>query len=274
MKFWGRMMLLVIVLFGLFIAGCSGSSAPAPKAETTKDSVPADIKAIKDRGVFKVGVKVDVPKFGFKDPKTGKIDGFEIDLTRALAKKILGDENKIDVQGVVAKTRGPLLDNGDVDAVIATFTITEERKKSYNFSDPYYTDGVALLVKKSSGANSLKDLNGKRIGVAQSSTSRKALQEEADKQGIKLSFLEFGTYAEVKTALDSNRVDCFSVDAAILFGYLDDSTVILPDRFSPQEYGAATKKSNTALAKLINDTLTEMKKSGEIDKLLQKWGLK
>jgi aspartate/glutamate/glutamine transport system substrate-binding protein len=265
--------LVVILALGLLVAGC-GSSAPAPKAAAPADSTPPEIKAIKDRGVLKAGVKVDVPKFGFKDPKTGKIEGFEIDLVKILAKKILGDENKIDIQGVVAKTRGPLLDNGDVDTVIATFTITEERKKSYNFSDPYYTDGVALMVKKALGAKSLKELDGKKIGVAQSSTSRKALQAEADKLGIKVSFLEFGTYAEVKAALDSGRVDCFSIDAAILLGYMDDSVVILPDRYSPQEYGAATKLNNKALAKLIDDTLNDMKKSGEMDKLLQKWGIK
>lgn len=263
--------LIIALAFSVLIAGCGGTPA---KPEASKSDVAPEIKAIKDRGVFKAGVKVDVPKFGYKDPATGKIEGFEIDLVKALAKKILGDENKIELTGTVAKTRGPLLDNGDVDAVIATFTITEERKNSYNFSDPYYTDGVALLVKKASGIQGLKDLKDKKIGVAQSSTSRKAIQQEADKLGIKVSFFEYGTYAEVKAALDSGRVDCFSVDAAILFGYVDDSTVVLSDRYSPQEYGAATKKTNTALAKLINDTLNDMKKSGEIDKLLQKWGLK
>ncbi|SDE91305.1 transporter substrate-binding domain-containing protein [Sporomusa acidovorans] len=263
--------LMTLCLAMLLLTGCGTSPA---KTDAAKDTVPPDIKAIKDRGVLKVGVKVDVPKFGFKDPASGKVDGFEIDLTRALAKKILGDETKIDVQGVTAKTRGPLLDNGEVDLVIATFTITEERKNSYNFSDPYFTDGVGLLVKKNAGISSLKDLDGKKIGVAQSATSKKALQEAADKLGIKLSFLEFGTYPEIKTALDAGRIDCFSVDAAILFGYLDDSTVILADRFSPQQYGVASKKSNTALAKQVNDTISEMKANGELDKLIQKWGLK
>ncbi|MDF2569235.1 MAG: peb1A [Sporomusa sp.] len=262
--------LVMLLALSIFLAGCGGSST----APASKNEIPPDIKAIKDRGILKAGVKVDVPKFGYKDPKTGNVEGFEIDLVKALAKKIVGDENKIELTGTVAKTRGPLLDNGDVDLVLATFTITEERKNSYNFSDPYYTDGVALMVKKAAGIQGLKDLAGKKIGVAQSSTSRKAVQEEADKQGIKVNFLEFGTYAEVKAALDSGRVDCFSVDAAILFGYLDDSTTILGERYSPQQYGAATKKSNTALAKQVNDTLNDMKKSGEIDKLLVKWGLK
>ena len=269
------LLLVVMVTLSTILVGCGGSTpAPATKAPESAAVAP-DIKAIKDRGILKVGVKVDVPKFGYKDPKTGKIDGFEIDLTKALAKKILGDENKIELQGVVAKTRGPLLDNGDLDTVIATFTITEERKNSYNFTDPYYTDGVGLMVKKSSGLKSLKDMNGKRIGVPQSATARKALQAEVDKiPGMKVSFLEFGTYAEVKTALDAGRIDVYSIDVAILMGYMDDSVEILSDRYAPQLYGAATKKNNTALAKLINDTFADMKKSGEMDKLLSKWGLK
>lgn len=158
--------------------------------------------------------------------------------------------------------------------IAATFTITEERKQSYNFSDPYFVDGVGLMVKKTAGLQSLKDFNGKKIGVAQSATSKKAIQAEADKLGVKVAFLEFSTYPEIKSALDSGRVDCFSVDGSILFGYLDDSTVILNDRFDPQNYGIASKKGNDALAKTINDTIAELKSSGEIDKLKQKWGLK
>ncbi|MDR3349884.1 MAG: transporter substrate-binding domain-containing protein [Acidaminococcales bacterium] len=261
---------LALIAACALLAGCGGAPAAKPQAPAGD---PADIKAIKARGVLKVGVKVDVPKFGYKDPKTNKIEGAEIDLAKVLAKKILGDENKVDAQGVTAKTRGPLLDTGEIDFVIATFTITEERKKTYNFTEPYFVDGVGLLVKKSSGIQGVKDLNGKIIGVAQSATSRKALQEAADKAGVKVTFLEFGTYPEIKTALDAGRINVFSVDGAILAGYVDDSTVLLSERFSPQEYGIASKKGNDALAKLANDTIAEMKKSGELAKLLKKWGI-
>lgn len=266
---------IVIILLSLFmifgIAGCGNSNK---SISAGGDSESPDIKAIKDRGVLKAGVKVDVPKFGYKDPKTNKIEGFEIDLTRAIAAKILGDENKVDLQAVTSKTRGPLLDSGEVDIIAATFTITDERKKSYDFSEPYFTDGVGLMVKKDSGIKSLKDMNGKKIGVAQSATSKKAIQDAADKLVIKLQFLEFGTFPEIKSALDAGRVDCFSVDGAILYGYLDDTTVILDDRFSPQDYGIASKKGNTGLSKIVNDTIAGMKASGEMDKLLVKWGLK
>ncbi|GFZ32457.1 amino acid ABC transporter substrate-binding protein [Clostridium zeae] len=264
---------ILVLALTLTLAGCS--SAPSKTATNSgASSKPADIQKIIDRGTLKVGVKVDVPKYGYKDPSTGKIDGFEIDIAKAVAKKILGDENKVDLQAVTAKTRGPLLDSGEIDMVAATFTITDERKKSYNFSDPYFTDGVGLLVKKDAGINSFKDLNGKKIGVAQSSTTKKALQDEADKQGIKVTFSEFASYPEIKTALSSGRVDCFSVDGAILLGYLDDNTKILSDKFSPQNYGIASKKDNTELAKVINETITEMKSSGDLQKLIDKWGLK
>lgn len=264
--------LISVLSVSLLITGCGKKSSAST---TSADSnLSADIKAIKDRGVLKAGVKVDVPKFGFKDPKTSQIDGFEIDITKAIAKKIFGDENKVELQGVTAKTRGPLLDNGEIDIVAATFTITDERKKSYNFSEPYFTDSVGLLVKKASGIKSLKDLNNKTIGVAQSSTSKTSIQEQAEKDGVSVKFSEFATYPEIKAALDAGRVDCFSVDGAILNGYLDDSTEILPDRFNKQDYGIASKQSNTGLAKLIDDTIVEMKKNGEIDKLIAKWGIK
>jgi len=256
---------ILVLAASLLLSGCTSGTKATGSAP--------DIQKIKDRGTLKVGVKVDVPKFGYKNPQTGVIEGFEIDVAKKVAKKILGDENKVDLQAVTAKTRGPLLDSGEIDMVAATFTITEERKKSYNFSDAYFKDGVGLLVKKAAGYKSFSDLNGKKIGVAQSSTSKKALQEEADKQGLKVQFMEFGSYPEIKAALDSGRVDCFSVDSAILQGYVDDSTQILPDRFSPQEYGIASKKDNTELAKVINETIVEMKQSGELDNLIKKWGI-
>jgi putative glutamine transport system substrate-binding protein len=254
----------------IMMTGCGTTTTK----ESNNSSEAKEIQAIKDRGVLKVGVKVDVPKFGYKDAATGEIEGFEVDLAKQVAKKILGDENKVELQGVTAKTRGPLLDNGEVDMDVCTFTITEERKKSYNFSDSYLKDGVGLLVKKSLGASSIKDLDGKTIGVAQSSTTKKALEEEATKQGIELKFSELGSYPEIKAALDSGRVDCFAVDASILNGYVDDSTVILDDRYNPQEYGIASKKDNTELAKVINEVVNEMKTSGEMDKLIEKWDIK
>lgn len=262
---------------------CSGSTGSASSAAAGGSGAPAESSAasaatptldkIKAAGVLKVGVKVDVPNFGLKNTKTGEVEGFEIDLAKAIAKDLLGDESKIETQAVTAKTRGPLLDNGEVDLVIATFTITDERKKVYNFSDPYYSDAVKLMVKKDSGIKGLKDLDGKTIGVAQSSTSMKAIQDAADAAGVKVKFDEYATYPEIKAALDSGRVQCFSVDGSILSGYVDDTTTILDDKYSPQEYGIASKLDNKDLAEYVNGMVAQLKSSGELDQMIAKWKL-
>ena len=89
-----------------------------------------------DPNVLRVGTKIDVPGFGFQNPETGNIEGFEVDIARELAKRIKGSPDALQVTGVNVTTRGAMLDNGTLDATLATFTITEERKRSYNFSRP------------------------------------------------------------------------------------------------------------------------------------------
>ncbi|WP_182188317.1 transporter substrate-binding domain-containing protein [Pectinatus frisingensis] len=263
--------LTAMTTFSLLAAGCGGESA---SNSSSSSSASGDImQTIKDRGYIKIGTKVDVPLFGYKNPDTGELEGFEVDLAHAVAKKIFNDPSKVEFTPVVAKTRGPLLDSGELDAVIATYTINDERKKQYNFSDPYYTDPVGLLVKQSDNINSLKDLNGKTIAVPQGATTRKAVEDAAKAAGIEVKFAEFPTYPECKAALMSGRAAAYAMDTSNLAGYVDDQTKILPDKFAPQEYGAATKKGNEALAKIINDTFQEMKDSGEMDKLLAKWKL-
>ncbi|MFA6688015.1 MAG: transporter substrate-binding domain-containing protein [Sphaerochaetaceae bacterium] len=233
-----------------------------------------EIAKIKAKGVLSVGCKVDVPSFGYKNINTGEVEGFEIDLSKAVAKKIFGDETKVEFTGVTAKTRGPLLDTGELDMVAATFTVTEERKQSWDFSQIYYVDAVAVMVKKASGFTSFKDLDGRTVGVAQSATTKKSLEAGAAEAGITLKYSEFATYPELKVALDSGRIDAFSVDFAILNGYMEDSCMILPERFAPQDYGIAVKKGNTALLDLVNETIDELRASGELDAMLVKWGLK
>ncbi len=252
----------------------SNSATPsASPSEPSGEALPEDVQAIVDRGVLRVGTKVDVPNFGYQNPDTGVVEGLEIDIAKEIAKRLLGDENAIQTQGVTAQTRGPLLDNGEVDLVIATFTITEERKLSYNFSDPYFVDGIGFLIKKSLGASSIKELDGKTIGVAQSATTRAALEEKATELGITFKFEEYASYPEIKTALSSGRVDAFSVDTSILLGYIDESTQLLGETFKPQNYGAASKLANKGLAAYVDEVLDEMEADGTLAGLIEKWGL-
>jgi len=274
------LLLALVLAFGAFgLAGCD-SEEPAEDAEVTETEVveevvelPAGVQAIADTGKLRVGVKADVPNFGLQDAATGEFEGMEIDLAYALAERMGLTKDDVEFQAVTAKTRGPLLDNGQIDVVIATFTIKPERLEQWNFTDPYYQDEVGLLVKKDSGIKSLADLDGKIVGVAQGATSKDAVLAEATTAGITVSFLEFATYPEINAALESGRVDAFSVDKSILSGYVTEDSVILPDGFSPQDYGIASKLGTDELRDFMNDMLAEMEENGEMDALLEKWGL-
>lgn len=260
---------LLVLCLVFTLAACSSSTDSSDTAATIDGSLDAVVKS----GVLRVGVKEDVPKFGLRNTETGEIEGFEIDIVKLLAGKILGDETAYKLTPVTAKTRGPLLDNGEVDLVIATFTITDERRLTYNFSTGYYEDAVGLLVKKDAGYKGLADMNGAVIGVAQSATSKDAVQKVADGLGITVSFSEYATYPEIKAALDSGRVDAFCVDGSILGGYVDDTTVILPDRFAPQEYGVTSKLDNIALSNAVDSYISGWIEDGTIEGLINKWGL-
>ena len=232
----------------------------------------SEVAAIKERGKLLAGVKADVPSFGYQE-LGGAFEGLEIDLAHKLAEVILGDANAVEFTAVTAQTRGPLLDTGELDAVIATFTIKPDRILQYEFSKPYFVDAIGLLVTKASGIASFADLNGKTIGVAQSATTRDALQAAADAAGLTVAFAEFPTYPDIKAALDSGRIDCFSVDKAILMGYLDDTTVLLSDSFAAQPYGVAVKKGNLGLLAIVDETIAAMRADGSMDALVTKWNL-
>lgn len=302
------MMMAAAVAAGVLLTGCSGGSDSSPTttaaasggsdtAPTTagngssaadsgntvsSDGISADVQKIIDARKMKVGCKVDVPNFGLQNTATGEFEGVEVDLAYEIAGKIFGctaeeakEQGLIEFQGVNAKTRGPLLDNGELDMVIATYTITPERKETWNFSTPYYTDAVGLLVLKESGINSMADVDGKVIGVAQGSTTKEVTLQYIEEQGLNVTpvFEEFDGYPALAAALAAKNIDVFSVDRAILSGYNDDTTQILDDRFAEQDYGVATKLENKGLAELVEGVVTELKDSGKMAEMLKGWGI-
>lgn len=285
------------MLTAVAVTGCGNSSSGGTAASGTtaastsgntvsdnagSDGVSADVQKIINTGVLKVGSKIDVPKFGLQNTATGEMEGLEVDLAYEIAGEIFGctaDEAKakklVSFQGVTAKTRGPLLDNGEVDLVIATFTITDERKEAWNFSTPYYKDAVGLMVLKESGITSIQDLDGKVIGVSQGSTTKNGFIAycEANSYDIKPEFEEFDGYPSIAAALSAKNIDVFSVDRAILAGYNGDSTIILEDRFAEQEYGVASKLDNKDLAELVEHVVSGLKDSGKMGQMLTEWGI-
>ena len=143
-----------------------GASEEIGDAETpaeNEETLDADVQAIVDRGVLRVGVKNAVVGFGYEDPLTGEYTGMEIDLANMIAESLGVD---VEFTTVTAATRTELLDSGDIDCVLATFTITDERKLSWDFSTPYFTDHVGVLVEDASGITDLAGLVDKSVGVS------------------------------------------------------------------------------------------------------------
>lgn len=238
--------------------------AKQPIAQTeVPDNLSANnqVQTIIDRGVLRVGVKQDVPNFGYKNPDTGKFEGMEIDIAQKIADKLGVD---IEFTPVTAQTRGPLLDNGQVDIVIATFTITEERKLLYNFTSPYYTDAVGFLVNKDSAIKNFGDLDGKTIGVAQGSITRKLITNLAEKYKISVNFAELGSYPELSVSLRARRTDAFSVDQSILSGYISSKSELMDFSFSASDYGIVTKLSNKDLNNYLNGLIKEWATDGSL----------
>ncbi|MEG3298340.1 transporter substrate-binding domain-containing protein [Streptococcus suis] len=261
------MRLLVFGLILLVFAKQPVAQTETPASITNSDQV----QAIIDRGVLRVGVKQDVPNFGYKNPDTGEFEGMEIDIARKIA-----DELGVDIEftPVTAQTRGPLLDNGQVDMVIATFTITEERKLLYNFTTPYYTDAVGFLVNKDSGIKTFTDLDGKTIGVAQGSITRTLISELADKYGISVNFAELGSYPELSVSLRAHRTDAFSVDQSILSGYISSKSELMDFSFSASDYGIVTKLSNKDLNNYLNSLVEKWTADGSLQSIYDTNGLK
>lgn len=258
--------LLVLVAILLFVVKQPIAQTDTPTELSNSDQV----QAIIERGVLRVGVKQDVPNFGYKNPDSGKFEGLEIDIARKIA-----DELGVDIEftPVTAQTRGPLLDNGQVDLVIATFTITEERKLLYNFTTPYYTDAVGFLVNKDSGIKTFTDLNGKTIGVAQGSITRTLISELADKYGIAVNFAELGSYPELSVSLRAHRTDAFSVDQSILSGYIGSKSELMDFSFSASDYGIVTKLSNKDLNNYLNSLVEKWTSDGSLQAIYDANGL-
>ncbi|MED0966767.1 glutamine ABC transporter substrate-binding protein GlnH [Bacillus paramycoides] len=254
-------------LFVLVVAGCGNKKDEAKETNTKQGGV---VEQIKKRGKLVVGVKNDTNLFGLKNPSTGKVEGFDIDVAKALAKKILGDENKLELKEVTSKTRIPMLKNGDIDVIIATMTITEERKKEVDFSDVYFKAGQSLLVKKGSNIKSIDDVKKDvKVLAVKGSTSTNNIRQKVPEATV----LEFENYSEAFTALKAGKGDVLTTDNAILYGMAkqDANYEVVGKIFTDEPYGIAVQKGADDLTKEINSLLKDMKANGEYDKLYEKW---
>ncbi|MFC4807770.1 ABC transporter substrate-binding protein [Paenibacillus sp. GCM10023250] len=230
----------------------------------------AALDAIKSRGKLVVGVKFDTKLFGLKDPASGNVEGFDVDIAKALAKEIVGDETKIELKEVTSKTRIPMLNNGEIDMIVATMTVTEERKKEVDFSDVYFKAGQSLLVKKGSPIKSIDDIKkGIKVLAVKGSTSVDNIKEKAPDATV----LEFDNYQDAFSALKAGQGDTLTTDNAILYGMAaqDPNYEVVGEPFTDEPYGIAIKKGETALLDAVNAGLKKLNDSGAYKEIYEKW---
>lgn len=275
-KRW-RLISIAAVCALAVLAGCANNGAGGNAAGDGGNAAPAAgesgagaLGKIKERGKLVVGVKYDTKLFGLKDPASGNVEGFDIDISKAIAKHIFGDENALELKEVTSKTRIPMLNNGEIDMIVATMTITEERKKEVDFSDVYFQAGQSLLVKKGSPITGIESLTADSTVLgSKGSTSVKNIREKVE--GIKV--LEFDNYQDAFNALKAGQGDTLTTDDAILYGMAaqDPNFEVVGKPFTDEPYGIAVQKGNADIVQAINDTLKELHDSGEYDKIYEKW---
>lgn len=254
------------LMAAMILAGCGSSNSGTGSDNSEKVGVLAKVEK-DDKIVF--GVKNDTRLFGLKNPSTGEVEGFDIDIAKALAGEILGDESKVEFKEVTSKTRIQLLKNGDIDAIIATMTISEERKKEVDFTDVYFDAGQSLLVKKGSDVTGIESLTGKTVLAVKGSTSTINIREKAPDAEV----LEFENYSEAFAALKQGKGDALTTDDSILYGMADEdpSFELVGGTFTDEPYGIAVNKGNEDFVKKLNEALKALKDSGKYDEIHDKW---
>lgn len=275
----------LLAVSSMTIAGCGSAGTVTQENDATKatqvqtqDTAPDGkyIDNLKAKGKLVVGCKADVPGLGYYESDTDSWSGLEVELaykTAGLLFDVTSEEarekNLVEIKAVTVADREELLENGEIDCMLATYTITDERQEKFAISDSYYTDYIGLMVRDSGaskdnnslGSNdihSIADLDGKYIGVPRNATTRQHFLNYIDTMNtVKVNpiFCEYESYSQLFKALKDGNIDVMSVDVSILSGYVDGSTKILNDRFAGQHYGAAVLKKNAALIEYINKAI-------------------
>lgn len=227
------------------------------------------LEKVKKKGTLVAGVKFFTPPFGYIDRETGDVIGFDIDILAAIAEK-LGVELKL--KPVTSENRIQLLLDRHIDIIAATMTRNKNRSKIIDFSRTYFLTSQAFLTKKGA-VKELKDLEGKKIGTAKGSTSE-LNAKEAVPGGTIVTFEDYNQAAE---ALLKGDVDAVTTDEPILVDILmslpEGQYDIPPIYISEEPYALGVRKGNADFLEIVNQTLLELDKSGEGEKIFAKWFL-
>jgi glutamate transport system substrate-binding protein len=248
----------------LSLAACGGSggSTDVEVADNPSFDAGTSMQKLADAGKIKIGVKFDQPGIGFKEPGSDAPKGFDVEIGRILAAGLGIDDGSIEWVETVSENREPFLQKGRVDMVIASYSITDERRKVVGQAGPYYVTGQQLLVREEDkdAITSPEDTEGKKVCSVTGSTS---LQRMEDEYGA--SPVPFSTYSECVDQLLNGTVDAVTTDGAILLGYAADNPdelEVVGEPFSEERYGVGFKHGDTEMCNYITDTLQKAMDDG------------
>ena len=263
----GFMVSLLVLGLSFTLAGCGGQANTSTEGEKKADatsSAPAITKIV-------VGSEAAYAPFEFVDVKTGEVVGFDAELIKAIGEAV-GLE--VEIKNTAWKGLIPGLEAGTLDAVISAMTITDERKKSSDFSDPYFTAYQYFAVKEDSTIKIDTDLVGKKVGVQTNTTGHYAAQKI---KGMKDSDIKkFDTTPLALIELQNGKVEAVVADSPVVLEFINknpDAKIVAVDPKLPgkDEYGIAVKKGNTELLSKINEGLKKVKESGKYDEIYTKY---
>ena len=229
----------------------------------------ATLAKIRQRDRLVVGSKQAIPTFNIKDPATARNEGFFADLSRALARHLLGDENKVEFHLTSDENRFPKLTSGEVDVLIDTIPTSEEKERLADRSDETFLSGSGLLVKKGSAIRSLADIKaGTRVAYVAANKDIAIIRSHAPGA----IYLEHESSTEALKTLKEGRADVFTQVVTHLFrAASQERDYTVTGRVTTKPYYIFLRKGDDEMRAQLNDFLRSLRESGEYDRLYRKW---
>ncbi|MGW4324689.1 glutamate ABC transporter substrate-binding protein [Nocardia sp. NPDC004573] len=222
-------------------------------------------------GKLTIGVKFDQPGLGLRN-KDGSYSGFDVDVARYVAEKLGVQQDKVTFKEAPSPQRETLIENGQVDFIVATYSITDKRKEKVDFAGPYFITGQSLLVKSgNTDITGVESLNGnKKLCSVKNSTPAQNVKEKYAKD---VQLQEYDTYSLCVEALKAGDVDAVTTDDVILRGFAaqaPDALKVVGQPFTTEKYGIGVKKGDQQTRDQINDAIESMIQSGAWKSALEK----
>ncbi|WP_420123650.1 glutamate ABC transporter substrate-binding protein [Nakamurella sp.] len=249
----------------------SAMSSAAAGASSAAAGATGDSQVMTNAGEGKVtvGIKFDQPGLGLKNPD-GSFSGFDVEVAKYVAGKLGVPEGGITFVESKSAEREGLIDRGEVDYIVATYSITDARKEKVNFAGPYFVAAQDLLVKSdNTDITGPEAMAGKILCSVTGSTSA---QKVKDNYAQDVALQEYGTYTECVEALRSGAVDAVTTDNVILAGYASQypgELKVVGKGFSTENYGIGLKKGDTAGTEAINAAIAAMIADGSWKQALE-----